>query len=113
MVDKIDELATELHKPATPQAERIVALKFLIHFVGDLHQSLHASAHNDKGGNCFGLSSSPDGHSNNLHAYWDTGVAEPLGGSAEEIANKLDARIVEEPNVFEINSQTQIPNEHV
>ena len=93
VVDKIDEFAAELHNPATPQAERIVALKFLIHFIGDLHQPLHASDHNDKGGNCIGLSSPPDGHSTNLHAYWDTGVIERLGGSAEEIAAKLNAAI--------------------
>ena len=47
----------------------------------------------DRGGNCIGLSPSPDGRDSNLHAYWDTGVVLALGGSANEIAAKLDAQI--------------------
>ena len=45
------------------------------------------------GGNCIGLSPSPDGRDTNLHAYWDTGVVQTLGGSADQIAAKLDAEI--------------------
>ena len=92
VVDKIGEFATELRNPATPPAERLLALKFLIHFVGDLHQPLHASDHNDRGGNCIGLNP-PVRPSNNLHAYWDTAVVEALGGSAMSIAANLNARI--------------------
>ena len=76
-----------------PQAERILALKFLIHFVGDLHQPLHASDHKDRGGNCVGLSPSPDGRDTSLHAYWDTGVVETLGGSAQAIAANSTPRL--------------------
>ena len=93
VVSKIDQFEGELSNPVTPLAERILALKFLIHFVGDVHQPLHASDHNDRGGNCIGLSPSPDGHDTNLHAYWDTGVVEALGGSAGAIAAKLNAQI--------------------
>jgi S1/P1 Nuclease len=93
VVDKIEEFAAELQSPATSPPERLLALKFLMHFVGDLHQPLHASDHNDRGGNCIGLSPSPDGHVKNLHAYWDTGVVEPLGSSAQDIAAKLDGEI--------------------
>ena len=93
VVDKIEEFERELASPATPPAERIMALKFLMHFVGDLHQPLHASDHNDRGGNCIGLSPSPDGRDTNLHAYWDTGVVEALGGSASAIAANLNAQI--------------------
>jgi len=93
VVNKIEEFAAELGSPTTHPAERLLALKFLMHFVGDLHQPLHASDHHDRGANCIGLSSSPDGHSKNLHAYWDTGVVEPLGQSAHEIAAKLDNQI--------------------
>jgi S1/P1 Nuclease len=31
--------------------ERVVALKFILHFVGDVHQPLHAADHDDQGGN--------------------------------------------------------------
>jgi hypothetical protein len=93
VVDKINEFEAELRSPSTPPAERLMALKFLIHFVGDLHQPLHAADHDDKGGNCIGLSPSPDGRDTNLHAYWDTGVVQALGGSAEAIAAELERRI--------------------
>ena len=96
VVDKINEFAAELHDPTTAPPERIMALKFLMHFIGDLHQPLHAADHDDRGGNCVGLAPTPDGHSNNLHAYWDTGAVEPLGASAPDIAAKLDARITRE-----------------
>jgi hypothetical protein len=92
VVNKIDEFAAELKSPATAHAERLLALKFLIHFVGDVHQPLHAADHNDRGGNCIGLDSE-SGHARNLHAYWDVDVVEALGRSPQEIADRLDARV--------------------
>jgi hypothetical protein len=93
VVDKVEEFESELTSPSTSAAERLLALKFLIHFIGDLHQPLHASDHEDRGGNCIGLAPSPDGRDSNLHAYWDTGVVQTLGGSADQIATKLDGQI--------------------
>jgi hypothetical protein len=93
VVNKIAEFESELRDPATSSAERSMALKFLIHFIGDLHQPLHAADHEDHGGNCIGLSPSPDGHDTNLHAYWDVGAVEALGTSASTVAMDLDARI--------------------
>ena len=93
IVNKITEFETELKDPATSLAERLLALKFLIHFIGDLHQPLHASDHADRGGNCIALAPSPDGHDTNLHAYWDVGAVEALGSSASGIAAELDARM--------------------
>jgi len=95
VVNKIGEFAAELKNPSTPAAERLLALKFLIHFIGDLHQPLHAADHHDRGGNCVGLMS-PQGAQNNrgvltLHAYWDVSVVEALGQSAAQIADQLDA----------------------
>jgi hypothetical protein len=92
VVNKIDEFAAELKSPSTPAAERILALKFLIHLMGDLHQPLHAADHHDRGGNCISLSP-PQGAQNNLHAYWDVSVVNALGQSAAQIADQLDARL--------------------
>jgi hypothetical protein len=93
IVNKIDEFAAELGDPATTPGERLLALKFLIHFVGDLHQPLHAADHEDRGGNCIALSPSPDGIDGNLHAYWDIGAIENPGASAQVLADQLDAGI--------------------
>jgi hypothetical protein len=51
VVDKIDQFTAELSNPATGASERLLALKFLLHFVGDLHQPLHAADDHDAGGN--------------------------------------------------------------
>jgi hypothetical protein len=97
VVNKVEEFAAELKNPSTPPAERILALKFLIHLVGDLHQPLHAADHHDRGGNCVSLSL-PLAPQNNrdvqtLHAYWDVSVVNALGQSATLIAGRLDARL--------------------
>lgn len=57
-----------------PVRERIASLAFLIHFVGDMHQPLHAGDRGDLGGNRF-----PAYYSrirSNLHSIWDGYLAE-------------------------------------
>jgi hypothetical protein len=57
-----------------PQRERVAALAFLIHFVGDLHMPLHAGDRGDLGGNRF-----PAFYGairSNLHSIWDGYLAE-------------------------------------
>ncbi len=92
VVDKIDAFAAELRDPATAAAERLLALKFVLHFVGDLHQPLHASDDKDAGGNKK-LLSPPVGTSHNLHAFWDTAVVEALGRDPQRVADALAVRI--------------------
>ncbi len=92
VVDKVREFSTELADRTTPQAERLLALKYLLHLVGDIHQPLHASDNHDRGGNCvlLGLGGS---RTQNLHAYWDTAVVESIGLDAAQVAATLRARI--------------------
>lgn len=51
-------------------AERAEALKFVVHFVGDVHQPLHAGNRDDKGGNEYQVQF--DGKGTNLHRVWDS-----------------------------------------
>lgn len=51
-------------------AERREALKFLVHFVGDVHQPLHAGDRPDKGGNDFQVNYRGEGW--HLHSVWDS-----------------------------------------
>ncbi|MGO4222955.1 S1/P1 nuclease [Lysobacter sp. TAF61] len=65
-----------------PQAERLQALKFVVHFVGDVHQPLHAGYGHDKGGNDFQLNldqATPTGGGSNLHSLWDSGMLKATG----------------------------------
>ena len=52
--------------------ERLKALKYLVHLVGDVHQPLHAGYADDRGGNQFQLRAFMRG--SNLHALWDSGL---------------------------------------
>lgn len=60
-----------------PKAERLEALKFVVHLVGDVHQPLHVGYARDKGGNSFQLAipgERPGGYGGNLHSLWDSGM---------------------------------------
>jgi hypothetical protein len=92
VINKIDEFAKELADPATTAPERLLALKFLLHFVGDLHQPLHASDNHDKGGNCVLLALGGP-RAVNLHSYWDTAVVQAMGTDPAVIARTLAAKI--------------------
>jgi hypothetical protein len=86
VIDRIQEMSDRLRlnqtgftlasppSPARPMTSQELA--FLIHFVGDIHQPLHAATDGDRGGNCVNLTS-PLNHSDGsratteLHAAWD------------------------------------------
>ena len=58
------------------------ALKFVVHFVGDVHQPLHAGFAHDKGGNTVQVRiPTADGgeKGGNLHSLWDSGLIERSG----------------------------------
>lgn len=50
-------------------------LKFIIHFMGDLHQPLHCATNADAGGNCLATHGFRE---HELHATWDTGLIEQI-----------------------------------
>jgi hypothetical protein len=94
VVDKINQFAAELGDPATSASEQLLALKFLLHFVGDLHQPLHASDDHDAGGNKK-LVSDEGVHPGNLHHYWDVEFVERLGTDPRLVAASLIGQILE------------------
>jgi hypothetical protein len=75
VVAKIEEFKSVLRDRNVPARERLEALKFLVHFVGDIHQPLHCSDNNDRGGNAISVEF--DGTTTNLHAVWDSGILVP------------------------------------
>jgi hypothetical protein len=95
IVDKIVEFRDELASKNTSAGERLVALKFLLHFVGDLHQPLHAADDNDRGGNGKRITSSGM-ETGNLHAYWDVAAVRSLGDDPVVVARTLVAGIMPE-----------------
>jgi hypothetical protein len=79
VVEAISRFKAVLADCSKPASERLEALKFIVHFVGDIHQPLHASdrsdsytGKDDQGGNLVPVTFF--GQSSNLHAVWDTGI---------------------------------------
>lgn len=67
----IQHHAAELAEPGTG-SRRGEALRFLVHFVVDVHQPLHVGRADDRGGN--DVSVRLGGETLNLHRFWDTEV---------------------------------------
>jgi hypothetical protein len=59
------------------QQARYEALKFLVHFVGDLHQPLHCADNHDRGGNDVAVTFF--GQKSNLHRVWDSDIIKRAG----------------------------------
>lgn len=59
-----------------PARERLMAFAFLVHFVGDLHQPMHAGDHADLGGNRVKADYGIAVGRINLHSIWDGYLAE-------------------------------------
>jgi hypothetical protein len=57
-------------------------LRFLIHFMGDIHQPLHVSTNADAGGNCE--KTTGFGESIELHSAWDTALVKRIMKSTQE-----------------------------
>lgn len=66
--------------------QKIHSLKFLMHFVGDLHQPMHVSRAEDKGGNTIQLNFQDKG--TNLHSLWDTRLLESKGLKYVQLAEQ-------------------------
>ena len=84
VTQQIGRMRRILANTALPQAQRLEALAFLVHFVGDLHQPLHEGDHEDHGGNSVSITSQPpvpawEGgpiRPITLHWFWDKTMAE-------------------------------------
>jgi len=85
------ERQTQVLGSAASDEERLKALKYLIHFVADVHQPLHAGYADDKGGNKFQLQAFRRG--TNLHALWDTGLIENRVGGPQGLRTELAAEL--------------------
>nr|WP_130212388.1 S1/P1 nuclease [Bradyrhizobium genosp. SA-3] len=86
VLSAIENDSTILGSKGKP-ADRLIALKFLGHWVGDIHQPLHVSFADDKGGNGIDVSGLCSGV---LHATWDTClVMKAVGKDVDAAASDL------------------------
>ena len=88
---QIERQARLLADRNVPTRERLMALAFLVHFVGDLAQPMHAGDRGDLGGNRVAANYGLVGGRTNLHSIWDGYLAEraistPPGGPSGLLA---------------------------
>ena len=93
-VTALAHFASVLRDQKASLSDQQLALRFIIHLVGDLHQPLHAGNGTDRGGNDVAVTFF--GQTTNLHAVWDSGMIDQEQLSFTEMANWLNARITPE-----------------
>jgi hypothetical protein len=82
--DAITLYGAVLRDRSRPLAEREVALKYIVHLVGDLQQPLH-----DVNATDSGIKVIFNGKPTVLHGVWDEGIIDEHGGSVQQIAVEL------------------------
>jgi hypothetical protein len=87
VVEATGRTATTLGDKSATREERKLALMFLIHLVGDLHQPLHVGNGLDKGGNEFQVRWGNRG--SNLHRVWDSGIIDLMSESREDLLAQI------------------------
>lgn len=70
IITAIDDMILTLRSKTSSLKDKQNALKFLVHFVGDIHQPLHAGRHSDRGGNSVRVTF--EGWNVSLHQLWDS-----------------------------------------
>lgn len=117
VIGSIEAQKTILADPRQPLPARRDALKFLVHFVGDIHQPLHASNQGDLGGNQFQISLrtdiEPEAYARkhfvdgvmgtNLHSIWDFYV---LASAKTDLAAYAE-RLAAEPPIVDHVADTE------
>jgi hypothetical protein len=94
MVEALNWFAAVVADKNAPIMMRRLALRFVAHLVGDMHQPLHAGRSKDRGG--VDIPVSYDGQTTNLHYFWDKNLVDLEPGNEEEIAKQLNAKLTEE-----------------
>ena len=87
-LEALSHFRSVLQDPNASLADKQLALRFMVHLVGDLHQPLHVGKCCDKGGNDVKVSWF--GKPTNLHAVWDSQLIDDEQLSFTELAAKLE-----------------------
>lgn len=97
VVAALQTQAAILADPAHGDEERRQALKFVVHFVGDVHQPLHAGRGHDRGGNDYQVNW--NGKGSNMHSLWDSGLLRSLDLDEDAWLARLQALPASTPAV--------------
>lgn len=88
IIGTLERVIDELKNKKLSEREQLERLKILIHLVGDIHQPLHVSAIDDRGGNNVQVMWFRD--QSNLHRVWDSDIIDNTKLSYTELAQSLE-----------------------
>ena len=74
IVDALYEQIVILEDPKASKEEKTLALKMVVHFLGDIHQPMHMGRATDRGGNNHNVNFFE--RPTNLHSVWDSSILE-------------------------------------
>lgn len=90
VVGAIEQSIAVLKNRKAGREQRLVALKQLVHFTGDIHQPLHGGRAEDRGGNTVLLQWR--GEESNLHKLWDVGLIEAIEPDQQRYVEHLKSK---------------------
>jgi hypothetical protein len=90
----LDMFSKQLKSKQSSFAEKQLALRFIVHIIGDLHQPFHAGNGIDRGGNDVKLKFFWE--DSNLHRVWDSGLIDRQNLSYTEWTTILSRKISEQ-----------------
>ncbi|PKG97761.1 S1/P1 nuclease [Paraglaciecola sp. MB-3u-78] len=90
----LDMFSKQLKSKQSSFAEKQLALRFIVHIIGDLHQPFHAGNGIDRGGNDVKLTFFWE--DSNLHRVWDSGLIDRQKLSYTEWTKILSRKISEQ-----------------
>jgi hypothetical protein len=90
-LEALGRFSKTLQDPNASHADKQLALRFIVHLVGDLHQPLHVGKCCDRGANDVKVTWF--GKPTNLHAVWDSQLVDDEQLSFTELAAKLERHI--------------------
>ena len=106
VVTAIEKFVAVLRDSNASAEDRAEALKFIVHFVGDLHQPLHVSFADDRGGNNIKVKFF--GRESRLHRVWDSGIIGRAGLTDIDFADELESELEEwNASEFGVTGTTQ------
>lgn len=88
ILEALERFEGVLRDGSARRQDKVEALRFLCHFLGDLHQPLHVGRATDRGGNDIDISWF--GNRRNLHSLWDSGLINHMDLSYTEIVEFID-----------------------
>jgi hypothetical protein len=109
VLEAIQRFTAVLRDPQASRPAKQEALRFLVHFVGDIHQPLHVGRRADRGGNSIKVMWFKE--ETNLHSVWDSGMIDNERLSFSELAAFIDHPTLQELQGWQSSPPAEWANE--